>query len=321
MVVDTDGGVDDAVALWWLLESARVDVVAITVVHGNVDLAVAVGNVGRVLAALGRRDVPIAIGAAVPYGPAPALRPADFIHGVDGLGETFRPDSGLEPVAETAAELIVRLARDGAGELRLVTLGPLTNVALALDLDATLPERVSAITVMGGTIVAPGNALPSAEANIAHDPAAARRVVGAGWTDATLVGLDVTHHATLTSTEFALLDERRNATARFLAEPLAFYRRFGGTFCEPDECPCHDLLAVMAAAARDVVSGPILPLAVHADPGPAWGATIADRRQPFFQRAGADSEQALPDGFSPWRVALEVDRDRFRAEVRRLFGG
>jgi purine nucleosidase len=321
IVVDTDGGVDDAVALWWLLECESVDVVAITVVHGNVELATAVGNVARVLEALGRADVPIAVGAATPYGPVPALRPADFIHGVDGLGETFRPQAVVEPVAEPAAALIVRHANERGGDLTIVTLGPLTNIAVALDADTTLPERVAAITVMGGTVVGPGNALPCGEANIAHDPAAARRVVAAGWADATLVGLDVTHRATLTSDEFALVDEHRNEAARFLAEPLRFYRRFGGTFCEPGEWPCHDLVAAMAAVDADIVSGPVLPLAVHADPGPAWGTTIADRRQPFFQRAGGDSEQALPDGFAPWRVALDVDASRFRREVRRMFGG
>jgi purine nucleosidase len=309
-----------------LLESALVDVVAVTVVHGNVDLPVAVGNVGRVLAAVGHPDVPVAVGAATAYGPAPALRSADFIHGVDGLGETFRPDSGLSPTAEPAAALIVRLAAECSGELELVTLGPLTNIALALDLDESLPARVAAITVMGGTTVAPGNALPSAEANIAHDPSAAQRVIAAGWPDATLVGLDVTHRATLTSTEFALIDERRNAAARFLAEPLRFYRRFGGTFCEPGECPCHDLLAAMVAVDRhgnegSIVDGPVLPLAVQVEPGPAWGTTVADHRQPFFRRAGGASEQALPDGFAPWRIALDVDRNRFRAQVCRFFGG
>ena len=321
LLVDTDGGVDDAAALWWLLGRHDVDVVAVTVVHGNVSVDVAAANVGRILDARDRRDVPIAVGADAPYGPAPTLRPADFIHGTDGLGNTFRPDPTARPVTTSAREQIVQSAQEHEGRLELLTLGPLTNVAHALDDDPRLADRVAAITVMGGAIQTSGNALPAGEANIAHDPEAARRVVSIEWTAATLVGLDVTHRATFTDAQFALLDRRLTDAARFLAEPLAFYRRVADTFCTPGECPCHDLLAAMVAVRPDLVDGPTVPLAVETGGGPAWGATIADMRQPFFARAGAESVQASPDGFTPWRCAMTVDAEAFRAEVDSLFGG
>ena len=97
------------------------------------------------------------------------------------------------------------------------------------------------------------------------------------------------------------------------------YARFGGTFCPADEFPCHDALAVMAAVRPGLVDGPVLPTAVQTGPGPALGMTVADRRQPYFAAAG--QHQTLPDGFSPCQVALTVDVDVFRAELRTLFGG
>jgi len=319
MIIDTDGGVDDAAALWWALTAADVDLVGITVVHGNVPVEVAAGNVCRVLEAAGRPDIPVAVGFDEPFGPAPDLRPADFIHGADGLGNTNRPAASFGPGDASASELLDRVAVD---DVVLVTLGPLSNIAAHLAADASWAGRIARLVVMGGTVLGAGNAMPYGEANIAHDPAAAARVAQAGWrTPPLLVGLDVTHQATFTRSEFALLNERRTPAAEFLDEPLALYRQFGGTFCALDECPCHDLLAVMAAARPGLVSGPVLPLAVQAERGPAWGSTIVDRRVPFFARGGDGSAQALPDGFSPWEIALEVDVLAFRSGVRALFGG
>jgi purine nucleosidase len=156
---------------------------------------------------------------------------------------------------------------------------------------------------------------------VAHDPAAAATVVAAGWRrPPLLVGLDVTHEATLTDAEFDLLRQHRSPAAAFLDRPLRFYRRFGSTFTDP-HCPCHDLLAVMALSDPAVLTDvPVLPLAVDTAGGPAWGTTVVDRRaRSFAQLPGA--EQPHPPGFSNWRIGLGVDADAFRARVRRLFGG
>jgi purine nucleosidase len=132
-----------------------------------------------------------------------------------------------------------------------------------------------------------------------------------------LVGLDATHQATLTEAEFALLARKLTPAAGFLDEPLRFYRQFGSTFTQPD-CPCHDLFAMLAWADPGVLAeAPELPLAVVTAEGPAWGATVADRRAPIFARM-AGSAQAQPPGFSPWRIALEVDVLRFRTHFRTL---
>jgi purine nucleosidase len=206
-------------------------------------------------------------------------------------------------------------------EVSLLTLGPLSTIG---DFVTRHPELASAfeqIVVMGGAARGPGNALPFGEANIAHDPGAAAAVLQAAWSrPGTLVGLDVTNIATLSEAEFELVGEHRTMTAEFLDEPLSFYRRFGSAFSPPGECPNHDLLAAMVWVEPDIVTTSLLPVEVDCGGGPAWGTTVVDLRQPFFARAGADSEQGVADTTPLWNVALDVDIQRFRTNVRRMFG-
>jgi purine nucleosidase len=320
VIIDTDGGVDDAAALWWALTDPRLDVVAITVVWGNVSLEVATASVLRVLEAAGRTDVPVAVGLGDPIGPAPELRPATFIHGEDGLGDTFLPPPSTRAVDEPALELLARMVHERPGEIAIVPIGPLSNLGTIVTSDPSFAAAAGPLVVMGGSARKGGNALPAGEANVAHDPVAAQAVVTAAWTSPPLlVGLDVTHQATLSEAEFELLAEHRSPAAAFLDAPLRFYRRFGSTMTAPD-CPCHDLLAVMALAEPEViVDAPVLPMAVDGAGGPAWGATVVDFRAPFFATLdGAD--QNTPEGFAPWRIALTADVDRFRTRVRDLFG-
>jgi inosine-uridine nucleoside N-ribohydrolase len=320
VIIDTDGGVDDAAALWWALTDPRLDVVAITVVWGNVSLEVATASVLRVLEAAGRTDVPVAVGLGGPIRPAPELRPATFIHGEDGLGDTFLPPPSTRAVNEPALELLARMVHERPGEIAIVPIGPLSNLGAIVTSDPSFAAAAGPLVVMGGSARKGGNALPAGEANVAHDPVAAQAVVTAAWTSPPLlVGLDVTHQATLSEAEFELLAEHRSPAAAFLDAPLRFYRRFGSTMTAPD-CPCHDLLAVMALAEPEmIVDAPVLPMAVDCAGGPAWGATVVDFRAPFFATLdGAD--QNTPEGFAPWRIGLTADVDRFRTRVRQLFG-
>jgi len=320
VVIDTDGGVDDAVALWWALTDPALDVVAITVVWGNVDVDLATASVLRVVHAAGRADVPVAVGARGPLLPAPDLRPATFIHGEDGLGNAAGPVAPLRAVDEAAPALLARVARERSGEITLVTLGPLTNLGIAVHDHPDCAAGFADLVVMGGSARRGGNALPSGEANIAHDPIAAQRTVVAPWVQPPLlVGLDVTLVATLRAAEFELLAEQRTPAAAFLDAPLRFYREFGSTFTAPDT-PCHDLLTVLAVAVPDIIDdAPVLPLAVDCGGDAAWGTTVVDFRAPFFDRL-AGSAQSAPDGFAPWRIASGVDVGRFRRCVRALFG-
>ncbi len=320
MIIDTDGGVDDAVAILWAATSPRVELLGISVVHGNVAMRQAGQNVCRILELAGRSDVPVTLGEADPYPSAPHLRPADFVHGVDGLGNTHYPEPTLSPTSEHGVDMLIRLVDEHPGDVVLVTIGPLTNVARAISGNAEFAPRVRELVVMGGAVTVAGNALPAAEANIAHDPEAAAVVVRASWaTPPLLVGLDVTHVATFTPEMLGAIEASQHPYARYLAVPLRFYSDAGGTFCAPGEFPCHDLLAVLAAC-MPLVGADVLPLAVQHTPGPALGATVADLRAPFFARKGSQSIQSEDMGFNDWRIGLKVDVESFRREICGLFG-
>jgi purine nucleosidase len=320
LIIDTDGGVDDCAAIWAALTDPGTEVVGITVTDGSVPGPAAVISVLTLLDAAGRPDVPVAAGEFGTLGPAPSLQPAAFIHGEDGQGNTYRTTSRA-PGPEGAVELLQRLVRERPGAVSVLALAPLTNLGRVVAGDPSWAPLVDELVVMGGAIARPGNAQPLGEANIAGDPHAAAVVVGAGWArPPLLVPLDASHVATMTAAEFELLARRLTPAADFLAGPLTFYREFGSTFTRPD-CPCHDLLALLVWAHPELAPSPaLLPLAIQSDPGPAWGATVADRRAPYFANL-TGSRQSEATGFSPWRIALEVDVDGFRARVRQLFGG
>ncbi len=175
---------------------------------------------------------------------------------------------------------------------------------------------------MGGAIAVQGNALPICEANIADDPRAASVVAQAAWARSPLlVPLDVTLAATFTAREFEALAAQHTTAAADLAEPMDFYRVLGSTFSPEGESPCHDLTAVVVAIEPDLVTAPVLPFGVDDAGGLAWGATIVDRRQPFFDRAGSASHQGMSAGLAPWRIGLEADVEAIRDRYRTLFEG
>jgi len=310
VVIDTDPGVDDAVALWWALTSAALDVVALTTVHGNVDVDLAAANALRILHVAGCPDLPVAVGASTPVGPAPVTGFPLWIHGRDGLGEVDLPPAPRAPVAERAADLLRRLVDDRPGELAVVTLGPLSNIAEVLAGDPSWASRVGRLVVMAGSVAAGGNATAAAEANVAHDPDAMAAVLAAAWAQPPLlIGLDATHEATFGAAEVALCGEHRTPAAAFCDAPLRFYRNAVGG--PTGEMACHDLLAVLALVHPDVVRVEELPVAVDTAGGPAWGATVVDRRRLTPPAAG----------FARWCVARHADVGRFRAAARTLFGG
>ena len=318
LVIDTDGGIDDAVALWWALTAPDVEVVAVVATWGNVELDVAAANLCRILDHAGRPDIPVALGTDGPIGPAPLVGIAPHVHGADGLGGyAHHWPTDVRPVAEAGVDLLARLAAEHPGELDLVTIGPLSTVADAVVAHPEVIDGYRSLTVMGGSVLAGGNALPWAEANIGHDPEAAARVVAAGWATEQpplLVGLDVTTQALLRiDVEIAEAHGSDTVAARMLRDALDMYAGFYATVGQRPvgTFPCHDLVAVMAAAEAPVVTrAPVYPLAVDTGQSAAWGATIADLRP---------IPESLVEGFAEWRIALDVDESLFRAAVSSLF--
>ncbi len=177
LLIDTDPGVDDALALLMAFNDTRHEVIGLTIAAGNVGLDHTVRNALKLCEIAGRTDVPVYAGC-----PDPLLHPAvdaAHVHGVDGFGDVGYAVAARGVEAEHAALAILRLSHQYAGKLLLVALGPLTNIAVALKLDPTLPQRVGRFLVMGGAINGHGNITPQAEFNIAFDPEAAHIVFSA----------------------------------------------------------------------------------------------------------------------------------------------
>ena len=185
VIIDTDPGVDDALALLLAMRSPELKIEAITPVAGNVPLELALPNALRMVEISGRTDIPVAAGAKVPL--LRRLVTATYVHGENGLGGTVFPEPTIKPVAQLAAELIRQIIRKYPGEVTLLPIGPLTNIATALNLDSELAGMVRGIVMMGGSLSG-GNITPAAEFNIYVDPEAARIVFQSGI-PITMVGL------------------------------------------------------------------------------------------------------------------------------------
>jgi inosine-uridine nucleoside N-ribohydrolase len=196
VVIDTDPGIDDALALLFAWNSPEIQVEVITTVAGNVTIEAASTNLLRLLAL--RRPVPRPVVAAGAPGPlARALTTATRYHGEDGLGDLPDwPEVERLPGSPGAVEVILDAARRHERDLTIIALGPLTNLALALKEDAAALERVGRIVAMGGAVDVPGNVTPTAEFNMFVDPEAAHRVLAAGL-PLEVVPLDATRQAVL----------------------------------------------------------------------------------------------------------------------------
>jgi inosine-uridine nucleoside N-ribohydrolase len=201
VIIDTDPGVDDAFALLLAMQSPELKVLAVTAVAGNVPLSVTLPNALRLVEIAGHSDIPVAGGAASPL--TRTLITAAYAHGNNGLAGVQFPAAKLQPVKEPAADLICKVVRENAGEISIVGIGPLTNVALALRQDPEIASKIRSIVLMGGSLSG-GNVTPAAEFNFYVDPEAASIVFDSG-VPIRMVGLDVTRKVTLTEQHVAAL--------------------------------------------------------------------------------------------------------------------
>ncbi len=224
IIIDTDPGVDDAMAIFFALCSPELDLIGLTTIFGNVHTELATKNALRLLEIAARGDIPVAHGADAPL-TGPFEGPVPFVHGSDGQGDTFLPDPSGQPVGISAAQFIVEQLRAKPGEITLVPVGPLTNIALALRLEPRIVEWVDEVVLMGGNALAPGNASPAGEANIRNDPEAADLVFGADW-KVTMVGLDVTHKVRMTPDDIAEYATHGNPMSDHISRILPHYRNY-----------------------------------------------------------------------------------------------
>ena len=313
-LIDTDPGIDDALAILLALASPEVSVEAVTSVAGNVPVDFTTANVHRILSvgAPGAR-LRVARGAAAPLR-GPLVTAAEF-HGDDGLGGISGlrgPNGGLlYPAPETPAgtnapgdvdgpDLILEMADRFPGELVVVALGPLTNLAVALERDRRRLSRVARVVVMGGAIAAPGNVTPSAEFNFHVDPEAAAAVFRSGL-PLELVPLDATQQATLRRADLAAaLVRGRAPIARFIDDFTNHLFTFGDQRGE-EGFALHDPLAVGVALDPSLVELEAFHVDVEDEGRVTRGASVADRRRIPSGEKGAPN----------CRVAVTVHADRF----------
>ena len=190
IIIDTDPGIDDAMAIFFALASPELEVVALTTVFGNAHTTTCTENALRLLEIAERTDIPVAEGAHTPL--AMSFRgPADFVHGSNGQGDAQLGPPSTAKVNDSAVELIIDVVMRSPNEITLVPLGPLTNIARALQAEPKLAHNLAGIVLMGGNVFRGGNASPAAEANIINDPEAADIVFGATC-PVVMAGLDVT---------------------------------------------------------------------------------------------------------------------------------
>ena len=301
VIIDCDVGVDDALALILAFHSPELEVKAITGVNGNVPLDRVFINIQKVLTLIRPQQLPvIANGADHPLQGEP--RHSHSVHGEDGLGgakiNQKEGEEWWQVFPGRADELITKLARQYPGEITLIAVGPLTNLALALREDPQGMRQLKEVVVMGGAVRVPGNMTPFAEFNIHVDPLAAKMLFESGL-PITLVPLDVTHQVFLSP---RLIEERvkplRNPLSQFVVEATGYNSQEGKFRAGAQAFHLHDPLAVGEVIEPDLVSKERLSISVEAQEGEHYGQTS--------EYAG----EGVPDG-PELDVCLGVKSEKF----------
>jgi inosine-uridine nucleoside N-ribohydrolase len=307
LIIDSDPGLDDALAIGLALARPELEVLAVTTVGGNADVRHCTENALRLLHAYGRDDVPVAEGAAGPL-VGDVVRGTE-VHGESGIGTTQLPSATATPRAEGAVELIARLLREHPDRVVLAPIGPLTNIALLLRSYPELGSRIAHLSIMGGSI-GEGNSTVSAEFNIYADPEAADVVFRSGL-PITMMGLDVTHQALLDRASADSLRALGTTSGRIAAELTDYALDRNMEWSGRTTAAIHDAVAVAHLAIADLVDVAPYHVAVDTTSGPARGRTVCDGLPYRLRR----------DGRSPnAEVGIRVDRGRFETVLIEAFG-
>ncbi|XP_043687266.1 uridine nucleosidase 1-like isoform X1 [Telopea speciosissima] len=222
IIIDTDPGIDDSMAILMAFQSSEVEVLGLTTVFGNVSTEGATRNALLLCEIAGRPGIPVAEGSSEPLkGGKPCV--ADFAHGSDGLGNVFLPPPKEKKIEKSASEFLIDKVSEYPGEVSILALGPLTNIALAIKKDSSFASKVKRLVVLGGAFFALGNVNPAAEANIYGDPEAADIVFTSG-ANIVVVGINITTQVKLTDEDLSELRDSKVRHAQFLGELCKFYR-------------------------------------------------------------------------------------------------
>jgi inosine-uridine nucleoside N-ribohydrolase len=242
IIIDTDPGIDDSMAIFYALSSPELEVIGLTTVFGNATTPKTTKNALRLLEIAKRPDIPVAAGADRPM-TMKFHGGADFVHGADGQGNTDLPAPTSQPVDEHAVQFLIDEIMSAPKEITLVPIGPLTNIAMAYLMEPKIAENLKEVVLMGGNAIVGGNASPTAEANVLDDPEAADIVFGMN-VPITMVGLDVTEKAYMSPEVLDRIGTFKNARAQHLSKILPFYRAFHQSRYGDTGIHVHDSTAI-----------------------------------------------------------------------------
>ncbi|ONH96211.1 hypothetical protein PRUPE_7G113700 [Prunus persica] len=222
LIIDTDPGIDDTIAILMAFQTPELEVLGLTTIFGNVTTEDATRNALLLCEIAGHPSLPVAEGSPEPLkGGRP--RVADFIHGSDGLGNIFLPPPERKQIEKSASEFLVDMVSEYPGEVSILALGPLTNLALAIKRDSSFAKKVKRVVVLGGAFFALGNVNPAAEANIYGDPEAADVVFTSG-ANITVVGINITTQVQFTDDDLLQLRQSKGKHAQLISDTCKFYR-------------------------------------------------------------------------------------------------
>lgn len=296
IIIDTDPGIDDALAIILALASPEeVTLEGLTTVHGNCNVNQGTINALSILELSQASHIPVAKGCSLPLVQPSLLAPET--HGDEGIGYAHLPAPITTPIKQHAVNFLIDKVLESPGEITIVPIGPLTNIALAIRLEPRFAEAVKELVIMGGAIRHEGNTTPLAEFNTYVDPHAAHIVYHAGI-PITLVPLDVTYDCILTQSDINRLQEMNSPLAKFIVDATRFYVEFHDEYQKIDGCVINDPLALALVFAPQLVDTQSLYVDVDISGGVSMGKTFAD----FYNMENKPSNM---------NVALQVNARNF----------
>jgi inosine-uridine nucleoside N-ribohydrolase len=310
VIIDTDPGTDDAIAIMLALTSSELDVRALTVVPGNVEAKQGLENALKLTSLANRCDIAVAGGAQHPL--FQKLITAQFWHGANGFANVELPPTKCKTDPRFGPDLIIQMIHDNPHQITLLPIGPLTNIALALLKDPSIVPLVKEVIIMGGSISG-GNVDAAAEANIYNDPEAAQIVFQAGW-PLTMVGLDVGDKTLYGRAQLDELSKTHGPLNDFAVQVLTFLLGLEAKYGSGGGTPMYDPLAIGEAIDSSILTKTAMHVDVETRGDYTRGETVANRRGgnernvlhgDHYEIEGLDSVTANA------KVATAVDAEKF----------
>jgi purine nucleosidase len=304
IILDTDPGIDDSLAILLALASPEIQLEGLTVVHGNCSMEQGTLNALAVLELAKAEHVPVAKGCELPLVQPSLLAPET--HGNTGLGYAQLPEPGSRPIVQHGCDFLVEQIMSNPGEITLVAVGPLTNVALAIRKEPRIVQAVKEVFIMGGAIRHEGNTTPQAEFNTYVDPHAAHIVYHSGM-PITLTPLDVTYQCLLLAEDVARLQKLESPIPPFIADATRFYMEFHDEYQSIQGCVINDPLTLALTFAPELCNYEEYYVDVDLSGGVSMGKTYAD----FYKMTGKPANMKVALGVRP-REFIELFLERMK---------